>query len=52
MMDLVLKNIAYHREKDKIELTEPQALLLVSDVAKAALAQAGFTCDIEIQSKE
>lgn len=47
-MELVLKNLKYHREKDKATpINEPQACLLVSELINAALNNAGFTCDIE-----
>lgn len=48
-MKLELKKIKYHREKQEIDLTEPQALLLVSDLITAALAQNGFTATIEVK---
>lgn len=49
-MNLELKNLKYHREKDKaVSITEAQALLMVSDLVLAALAQNGFTAEIEIK---
>lgn len=47
-MELVIKEVKYHREKDAaVLINEPQALLLVSDLIAQALAQAGFTAVIE-----
>ncbi len=47
-MELVIKNLKYHRDKDAaVPITEAQALLLVGDMVSAALANSGFTADIE-----
>lgn len=49
-MELLLKNVTYHRdEKEAVKLTEAQALLIVGDLVRAALAQSGFTADVEAQ---
>lgn len=48
-MELKLTKIKYHREKDTaVPITEAQALLLISDLVSASLAQNGFTAEIEV----
>lgn len=49
-MYLVLKKIMYHREKDKaVPLDQPQALLMVSDLIGAALANNALSAEIEVK---
>lgn len=49
---LELTNIRYHRNKDVVEISEAQALLMVSDLILVALQQNGFTADIGIKESE
>ena len=51
-MQLILSEIKYHRGKDFIVLKDAQALLMVSDLVTAALAQSGFSADIEVQNED
>lgn len=49
-MKLEIEKVRYHRgEKEVIPIDEAQALLIVSDVITASLAQNGFTCTITVK---
>lgn len=49
-MELCLKNIKYHRDKDSsVSITEAQALTIIGDVVTATLAQNGFTAEVEVK---
>jgi len=51
-MGLELTKIKYHRENEAINLTEAQALTMVSDVINTALAQSGVTAEIKVTDKK
>ena len=49
-MMLQLKKLKYHRDKEgAVDITEPQALLMIGDIITASLAQNGFTADLEVK---
>jgi hypothetical protein len=49
-MEILMKNIKYHRDKNEaVPINEAQALLLICDMVSAALAQNGFTAETEIK---
>ena len=51
-MSLVINKIQYHRNKDFVEITDAQALLLISDMITAALGNSGFTAEITISNDD
>ena len=51
-MSLIIKNIHYNTQKEVYEITEPQALLLVSDILRAAMVQSGFSCEISFKDDD
>lgn len=48
-MNVKLENIKYHRGKEAVPINEAQALLMISDLITAALAQNGFTAEVSIE---
>ena len=51
-MKLELSNVNYQRGKEVIELSDPQALLLVGDLILGALAQSSFSATIKVKENE
>lgn len=51
-MELVFKNLQYHREKDKIPVTSPELGVFLADRFKALLANEGVSCELEINVQD